>query len=291
MKINNISEYLNTREDTVVSPIWGGPMFFHFLCLGHLNASEALGFELERVSDTFSIVREGQVPDEKALERIIIERKWDTSCMEGEIAALRYCLSQFPDEMCGGGCFGPLTIVSGILGAENMLRLTAKNPEFVQKFLSYVTEFLVCLAKEERDAGAEFFWIAEPLASVISPRLFERFSGRYIKEIFEASSVPGILHVCGKTIKHTEHLIKTGAQVLSIDSCTDIGECLDIVPDDVVIMGNVSPNNLRFGTAEDVRNEIRCILKAVNGRKNFVLSTGCSVMPGTPDENVQILFE
>ena len=100
-----------------------------------------------------------------------------------------------------------------------------------------------------------------------------------------------MLHVCGPTLKHTELMVETGAEVLSIDYCTDIGKCIRMVPEHVIIMGNVSPNTLRRGTKEEVEEEVQAILDAVEGFPNFVMSTGCSTMGGTPDENVQILFD
>ena len=73
-----------------------------------------------------------------------------------------------------------------------------------------------------------------------------------VKDIFDVAKVPGFLHVCGQTIKHTDYMVKTGAQVLSIDYMTDIKKCLEMVPEDVVIMGNVSPILLKMGTLEEL---------------------------------------
>ena len=64
-----------------------------------------------------------------------------------------------------------------------------------------------------------------------------------------------------------------------------------MVKEDTVIMGNVNPSTLRFGSREDIREEVRMILERCAGFPNLILSTGCSTMEGTPDENVQILFE
>lgn len=86
-------------------------------------------------------------------------------------------------------------------------------------------------------------------------------------------------------------MIHTGAKVLSIDSCTDIGECIHMAGNDIVIMGNVNPSTLKFGTEEDVKKEIETIFNACQGANNFVLSTGCSIMEGTPRRNMQIMFD
>jgi hypothetical protein len=60
---------------------------------------------------------------------------------------------------------------------------------------------------------------------------------------------------------------------------------------DVAVMGNVSPVLLRSGNVEEVRSDVKSIMEAVAGHDNFILSTGCSIIEGTPDENMHVLFE
>lgn len=287
----HIIDYIRQFDKRLVSPIWGGEKAFPFLCLGHLEISKALGFELERATPVLTVVREGQMQTEEELEALIREKIFDYSCFESEVHSLHRMKEENPGCLCGGGCFGPLTVVSGILGAEKMLRMLLKKPDYVERFVAYVTQYMVELAELETREGDDFFWIAEPLASLLAPRNFWRFSGQYLKKIFDAAKVPGFLHVCGETIKHTKYMEQTGAEVLSIDYCTDIGACIRMVDESVVIMGNVSPNVLRLGTRMEVEREVKSILQACEGFPNFVLSTGCSIMEGTPDENMQVLFE
>ncbi len=288
----HIIDYIKQFDHTLVSPIWGGEKAFEFLCYGHLDMSEALGFELEQATPVLTIVKENQLTTREQLDKMIKEHRFDYSGFDNEIGYLKEMKQQHPDKLCGGGCFGPLTVVSGILGVERMLKMLVKAPKVVEDFVAYVTEYMMELARREtEEADQDFFWIAEPLASLLAPKRFWEFSGQYLKKIYEASGAPGFLHVCGKTIRHTPYMVKTGAEVLSIDYCTDIGECIRMVDENVVIMGNVNPSNLRLGTKKDVEEEVRTILKACEGFPNFVLSTGCSIMGGTPEENMQVMFE
>lgn len=287
----HIIDYIKQSDHILVSPIWGGEREFGFLCYGHLDMSKALGFELEQITPVLTIVKENQLTTEEQLNKLIEAHEFDYSGFENEIIYLSQMKVKHPDHLCGGGCFGPLTVVSGIVGAERLLKMIVKNPEFVERFVDYVTGYMVELAKRETEADQDFFWIAEPLASLLAPKRFWRFSGQYLKRIYDAAGVPGFLHVCGKTTQHTPYMVQTGAEVLSIDYCTDIGRCIRMVDENVVIMGNVSPSNLRFGTKEEVEEEVRAILTACEGFTNFVLSTGCSIMDGTPDENMKVLFD
>lgn len=291
MKKQHIIDYIRQAGYTPVSPIWGGKREFGFLCYGHLDMAKALGFELEQITPVLKIVKENQLTKEEQLDKLIAARTFDYSGFEQEVDHLIRMKVKYPDHLCGGGCFGPLTVVSGIIGAERLLRMVVKNPQFVLRLLDYVTDYMVELAKRETEADQDFFWIAEPLASLLSPKRFWRFSGQYLKRIIDAADVPVFLHVCGKTTQHTPYFVQTGAEVLSIDYSTDIEACIRMVDENVVIMGNVSPANLRFGTKEEVEEEVRAILSVCEGFPNFVLSTGCSIMEGTPEENMQVLFD
>ena len=284
-----IIDYIKSKNRRLISPIWPGEMEFHFLCLHHIDFSDALGFETYQATPVLRLVRENSVRDEAHLDEIIARRYFDYSYMDAELASLQEMLKA-NSTPSGGGAFGPLTIASGIFGAERMLKLAAKDPGFVKKFVDYIASFIIELAEREKAAGGQFFWIAEPLASLLSPKRFWDLSGMYLEKIFDAAGVPGFLHVCGQTIKHTDNMVRTGAQVLSIDYMTDIGECIRMVPDNIVIMGNVSPITLAEGTREDVRRECLRILDACRGYDNFIMGTGCSMIPGTDPGNMEEMF-
>lgn len=286
-----IIDYIKQSKQRVISPIWGGEKVFDFLCMGYLAQAQAMGFELERISDQLEIVREGQLTNREELQEVKKRGIIDHKYFQWEYDYLAQMSSWSPAKFCGGGCFGPLTVASCILGAENMLRLIVKDPDMVEEFVSYITDIQIRHAKKEQEIGQDLFWIAEPVASLLAPKRFWKFDGQYLQKIYAAIEAPGFLHVCGKTTKHTKLLEQTGAQVISIDSCTDIGQCLGEVGEDTIIMGNISPNTLRFGTKEEVEEEVKQVLEICRGYRNFVMSTGCMLMEGTPDENMQVMLE
>jgi len=196
-----------------------------------------------------------------------------------------------PEFHRGGGCFGPLTVAACIVGVEECTRMVIKKPKVLHAILRRITDFMIQLAKEEEKLGAKSFWIAEPLASLLSPRMCMKFSSSYIKEIYDAIQVPGVLHVCGNTDAHTLALLASGAEALSIDWCTNLPECIALVPEDVVIMGNISPMLLWQGTQEEVRAQTELLLEQTKNYKNFVMATGCQVPHMAPRENVQLMID
>jgi MtaA/CmuA family methyltransferase len=258
--------------------------------MGHAAFAKALGFKTEQIGDDLEKVIDGAIENEEELDNIIEKNFLDHSYFENEIKALLN-LRANASRPIGGGCFGPLSIAATIVGTESLIKLTIKNPRFVEKIVDYVTKHIIDLAKLEKANGGDFFWAAEPVASLISPKKFWQFSGRYLKAIFDSVNQPSILHVCGKTLKHTDGMVATGAQVLSIDYLTDIEKNIRIVPRNVVIMGNINPMLLKYGSTEGITKEVMEVNEACKNYKNFIMSTGCAVPYGTPEENVQLLID
>lgn len=280
--------YLNEHEGWFVSPIWDKEKAFPFLTMPHVAFCEAMGFESYQATNILKMIKSDSVRDEEHLDEIIEKRYFDYSYFDEELRQLEELKKT--EGFIGGGCFGPLTVASDILGAERTLRLIAKNPEFVNKLIDYVTDFVVELAKLEVKHGAQFFWIAEPFPSLLRPKQFWRFSGQYLKKVYDSIEVPGFLHVCGKTLYHTRYMEQTGAQVLSIDYLTDIKECIRMVSENTIIMGNVSPATLLLESDAVIEKEILDILDGCKNYKNLIVSTGCAMMRGTPEKNMRKLF-
>jgi len=66
-----------------------------------------------------------------------------------------------------------------------------------------------------------------------------------------------------------------------------------LVPEDVSLWGNLDPVHLLYqGTADDVRAACAKVLETVRaaGRTRCVLSSGCTLAPDTPAENVHALI-
>lgn len=288
IKGNEMIEYLYGFDGWLVSPIWEKRKAFPFLTMPHVAFCEAMGFESYQATEILRMIKPDALRDEEHLDEIIEKHYFDYSYFEEELRQLEELKKE--DGFKGGGCFGPLTVTSDILGAERTLRLIRRKPEFVKKLLDYVTEFMIELAKMEVEHGAEFFWLAEPFPSLLKPDKFMEFSGQYMKKIYESVDVPGFLHVCGKTLYHTKYMEQVGAQVLSIDYVTDIKECIRMVDENIIIMGNVSPATLLLESEEVIEKEIMEILDGCKNYKNLIISTGCAKMDGTTDENMEKLF-
>ena len=283
-------DMLFEQERRLIAPIWDRGADLKFSCWGFIGFAEAMGFSSYQATDNIVRICDDSLPDNEALRQISRKGFFDQQMFENELAVLEG-IKEKNSIPVGGGCFGPLTIAGAILGAERMMMLSIEDPQFVEDTVAYVTEKIISLAQEESKLGIDFFWIAEPVFSLFSPQAVERFSVKYLKDIYSSVSDAGFLHVCGKTLKHTQAMVDSGAQVLSIDYVTDIGKCIRMVPNDVVIMGNLNPLLIRYGTPEEIVQATNSINNTCKNYKNFVFSSGCLVPKGTPKENEIAMIE
>lgn len=285
--MNQVRDYLDRFDRRLVAPIYDIEKDFGFACMDKVAIAEDLGF----ASEQSGVVR-NVVPHPFRTLSDVESFPWNIS-LEGtntkaELTSVRqWCEGK--DRPQGGGSFGPLTVAACILGVETFCRMVRKNPAVIHAVMRRVTDFLILLAQEEERSGADCFWLAEPVASLLSTPDCYTFCTSYDREIFDAITVPGILHVCGDTTLQRNALFDTGAQVISLDYCTDLLAYLGQAAPEVVIMGNINPMLLWMGTLEEVKEETETLLFQTRHFKNFIMSSGCQVPSEAPRENVELL--
>ncbi|QRN85279.1 hypothetical protein JR334_10050 [Clostridia bacterium] len=262
-----------------------------FMCRNDIEMCKCFGFRTEVLEENnLEFIVEGQINDENVISKLKnndIEKK---AFIEETVEELKELKARNPHLYVGGGCFGPFTLVGTMLGVENVCMSCIKSPAYVEELLHIAKSFIMDIAKACQENGADFFWIAEPTAVLLSPAMYKRFSGNYIKEIYSCISIPGFLHVCGDTTPHTKELVNTGAKCLSLDSVVDFRDMAHIVPSDIVLMGNVSPINMKLLDQEKIVEEVASLNRDMKNYYNFVMSSGCLIPEETAEENIKALF-
>lgn len=197
----------------------------------------------------------------------------------------------------GGAITGPFTNSSFLVGAENLVRLTLKNPEAVHKLCELSLETSLRYVDEVIAAGATPS-LTDAMSSntVISPKLFRIFSYPYLKRLIDYIHKKGkkvTLHICGKTDGIWEDMVQAGADCLSIDNEANIEKAKQLVGDRVMLMGNVRPSEVMLeGTVETVREAtVACVKKAYNSPKGLIVASGCSLPTETPFENIHAMID
>ncbi|MDR3579798.1 MAG: uroporphyrinogen decarboxylase family protein [Oryzomonas sp.] len=191
----------------------------------------------------------------------------------------------------------PFTTASFLIGAENLVRLSIKNPETVHLLCRVALESAIRYAGAIIDAGCTPS-LTDPMSSstVISPRLFKEFSLPYLKTLIEFIHQHGksvTLHICGKTEKVWEAMADAGADCISIDNDASLSGARESVGHRLRIMGNVKPSEVMLqGTPADVRRAVfDSVAQAWDSPKGYIIASGCSLPTETPFANIQAMMD
>ncbi len=210
------------------------------------------------------------------------------------LEAARLAAENIKDKAVLGGCIGPFSLSGRLMDMTEIMIAMMEEPEIVHVVLDKTTKFLIEYAKAFKEAGANGIIIAEPAAGLISPDKCDEFSSAYVKKIVEAVQDEDfivVLHNCGNTVKLVDSMVSTGAASFHFGNAIKMTDILPQVPEDKLAMGNVDPASIfRNGTVEDVKLRTATLLEDMKPYRNFVISSGCDIPPGTALENVEAFF-
>ena len=170
------------------------------------------------------------------------------------------------------------------------------EPDMVHTILNKVTEFTIAYCKAYKEAGANGIMIAEPLAGLLSPSHAAEFSHPYVKRIVDALQDDNFIvvyHNCGDNVAlMKDGIYSIGAMGYHFGDAVQMVDMLKGAPEDVLVMGNVSPSRaLCNGTPESVREETLSVMEACTHKPNFVISSGCDIPPLSPWNNLDAFFQ
>jgi len=213
----------------------------------------------------------------------------------GYVETMKLMSVGLPDNVLKGAYItGPYSVAALIIGADEAAIATALEPEKLHKLCDFVTEKIHAYTTLLISAGAELIVILEPTAVMLGPNQFSEFSAFYVKHIIESikySKTNTVYHTCGNTMHLIDRMVRSGVNGLSLDSKdmgVDIKEVLDKVPENIVVIGNISPcKTLLRGKPHEVEKEVTELLEETKKYPNFILSTGCDLPQETPPENIK----
>jgi len=193
------------------------------------------------------------------------------------------------------GVIGPFSLAGRLMDVTQAMLMCYDEPEMVHVVLDKVTQFLTGYIAAYKAVGANGVVIAEPLAGVMSPDLAKEFSAEYVARIVAASKTDDfavIYHNCGgATIQQVDSILATGASGFHFGNAIRMADMLPHMPPDVPVFGNIDPaGQFRNGTPQSIRETVTALLEECSPHRNFVISSGCDVPPGTPWANIDAFF-
>jgi len=168
---------------------------------------------------------------------------------------------------------------------KEVLAFVEEQPSFIQALLERLTKITVDYLNYQIASGADAVQLFESFADVIPLELYKKYVQPTHEKIFSAliSTTPSILFT--KESPHLDLMLKSGASVLSVGSCIDLG-CAQKKAPEMIFQGNVDNQILADRTKAEIIEAVqKCFEKS--GRKNHILNLNHGLLERTPFENVQ----
>jgi MtaA/CmuA family methyltransferase len=193
--------------------------------------------------------------------------------------------------MVEGWVEGPCAMAADLRGMNALMLDFHDDPEFVDGLMDFSVRMEVRFAAAQVAAGATLMGIGDAAASLIGPRLYERFVLSWEKRLVEqihALGVPARLHICGNTKKIVRGMGETKCEIVDLDFLTPLAEARAAMGPEQVLLGNIDPvRALRDGTPESVYAAISECHAQAGAR--YIVSAGCETPRGTPAENMRAM--
>lgn len=203
-----------------------------------------------------------------------------------------------------GMCIGPFSLMTKLLSdpitpiamaGMGMTPAQDAGITAVGQVLELATQTILHYLKAQIAAGAKAIFVCEPAANAVylSPRqiesgsdIFERFVMRnlmWIKLLLLKHDVDLLLHDCGEL---TDDMVREFARLdpalLSLGSSRDLPHDAALLPDDVILFGNL-PSKRFYSDAEITVEQVRqmgreLVLRMRQTGHPFILGTECDVL-------------
>jgi uroporphyrinogen decarboxylase len=170
-------------------------------------------------------------------------------------------------------------------------RMLKEAPDVVRELMGRIARSTVKYLKAQIAAGASVVQLFDTWAGELTTEEYDAFELPATQAIVQGlgeTSVPKILFAKGSA-RHLESLAKSGADVLSVDWNTDLGEARKKLGRKVALQGNVDPSIL-LGGQDGVRQAARDAIEKTGGL-GHILNLGHGILPATPVESARAFVE
>ena len=255
--------------------------------------AEAFGAEIKYTDNEVPSVTGSLINDTAKIRSLSVPPF--TARINEYIKAAELCVANINDKPVFAGCIGPFSLAGRLFGMTELMTEMIMSPDEILSLVEKCTAFLENFISAYKDTGVNGVVMAEPAAGMLSPELSDDFSSSFIKKIVDKYQDDGfviILHNCGNNGILNGSMVKTGARVLHLSSNNDLKKTLSEIPPDIIVMGNIDPVRIiKNRSAAVIKEKITALLNELKDHRNFILSSGCDIPPGVPEENIKAFFD
>ncbi|GEM_PF-2150725 len=190
-------------------------------------------------------------------------------------------------------CVGPATVAGNTRGVQEFLVDLLDDPDACCHLLEVATETCCNLIDALAAVGAKYLYVADPVASLLSPALYEELMLPQHQKIFGRMTQYGItgrLHMCGDTRRLLPFSQKSGAKIIDIDHAVPYAEALVLAEGNVILNGNIDPVADVYETDPiGVRSAMLAADAAASHAPNALYMPGCELPTATALENLRAI--
>lgn len=255
--------------------------------------AEAFGAKIDFPEHEVPHVTERLVADADAVNSLQIP-ELTAGRLPEYLKANQRAVEYFQDRPVLAGCIGPFSLAGRLYDMSEIMVAIYIEPDTIQQLLEKCTTFLVNYCRRLKEIGVSGVIMAEPAAGLLSNDDCYAYSTVFVKRIVDElqdENFSIILHNCGNTGQCTGAMIESGAMALHFGNAVDMVSTLEQCPADIWVMGNLDPVGvLKQADALQVYEHTLDLLQKTAAYPNFILSSGCDMPPGVPEENIQAFY-
>jgi MtaA/CmuA family methyltransferase len=188
---------------------------------------------------------------------------------------------------------GPAAEAADLRDVTTFMTDLIEDEIFASELMDVCVEVGIAFASAQVDAGADTIGIGDAVASLVSPRTYEKLIQPREKQIVKAIKAMGAhvkLHICGNITHLLPGIAGLGIDILDVDHMVKMSTVRDAVGDRVTIAGNMDPvASVLYGTPAAIKNEILRAYEEVGNP--YMVNAGCEIPSRTPTENLRALCE
>lgn len=256
--------------------------------------AEGFGSVLEFSADNLPRVKKYVLSDISEVSRLKPIKVKDVRRMYELVEATAYAQTLNKDIYPMTLSVGPATIAGNMRGVEDLLVDLFDDEEACSELFAIITETILDNIRELAGAGVKYIYVADPVASLFSPKQYEAFILPLHRKIFAEMAKHGIgsrLHMCGSTEAILPFSSQSGAKIIDIDHAVDFQKALAAVEGRCVLNGNIDPVADVFScNAAHTKAAILTVADSVS-RTRAMFMPGCELPTKTPLANIKAIAE
>lgn len=256
---------------------------------------EAMGTEVEFPEDSLCKEKSHLLEDKTNLAKLEVPDPKKDGRLPDFLEVCQRVSSVVKDSNVSGIACGPWQIAILLRGAEQLIRDTFSDPDFVHelmKFTSQVAERFI-MAQREVGIGPSFSEAACSI-NLISPSIYRNFVLPYHKAIVnhcKEKKVGLAMHICGYIDPIMEDVVSTGVTAISVDEASSLKKMIEAAKGKAVVIGNVGIGLFLEGTKGQMEEAVKNCIEVAAKDSGYILASGCELPENSPIENVRNFFE